>query len=242
MTGMELTSARLPKPAAKKSAGGALVKWDEALAKKAMAAQKVAAQVAAGGNFLSFKGGKLSYKDNAIKSNTLDIVVLAAVTENNFFAGAYDSKNPQAPSCYAFGSPDGDDDGMKPHAEVFKAGTNEADECAGCPHNEWGSAEKGRGKRCKNVVKLAFILADVVEGGADAVKKAEVTYAKLPVTSGKRWAGYVNSLDKKHFLQYVTTLELVSDEGEALALSKLATYLTTLMMNYRYTTRLRGEL
>ena len=37
-------------------------------------------------------------------------------------------------------------------------------------------------------------------------------------------------------------LRLVSDESEVLAMSKLATYLTTLMMNYRYTTRLRGEL
>jgi hypothetical protein len=37
-------------------------------------------------------------------------------------------------------------------------------------------------------------------------------------------------------------LRLVSDESEALVMAKLATYLTTLMMNYRYTTRLRGKL
>ena len=37
-------------------------------------------------------------------------------------------------------------------------------------------------------------------------------------------------------------LRLVSEEADAPALLQLATYLTTLMMNYRYTTRLRGEL
>ncbi|MGH8090112.1 MAG: hypothetical protein ACREO6_01515, partial [Rudaea sp.] len=43
-------------------------------------------------------------------------------------------------------------------------------------------------------------------------------------------------------VQRSRALRLVADESESLAMLKLATYLTTLMMNYRYTTRLRGEL
>jgi hypothetical protein len=46
----------------------------------------------------------------------------------------------------------------------------------------------------------------------------------------------------KAVLKRSSTLHLVSDEPDTVALMKLATYLTTLMMNYRYTTRLRGEL
>ena len=43
-------------------------------------------------------------------------------------------------------------------------------------------------------------------------------------------------------VQRSRALRLVADESESLAMLKLATYLSTLMMNYRYTTRLRGEL
>jgi hypothetical protein len=37
-------------------------------------------------------------------------------------------------------------------------------------------------------------------------------------------------------------LRLVTEDADTVALLRFATYLTTLMMNYRYTTRLRGEL
>jgi len=37
-------------------------------------------------------------------------------------------------------------------------------------------------------------------------------------------------------------LRLVSEDPDTVAVLQLATYLTTLMMNYRYTTRLRGKL
>lgn len=46
----------------------------------------------------------------------------------------------------------------------------------------------------------------------------------------------------KAVLQRSRALRLVTDEADTAAVLKLATYLTTLMMNYRYTTRLRGKL
>lgn len=208
------TASKKAAPAAKRT-GTAVVKWDEALAAKAKAAQRVAAAVSGGGgNFLSFKGGRLSYQDHHIKDGMLDVIVISAVAENNYFEGPYNPKVPQSPICYAFGSPDGDDDDMKPHKAVFDAGDNQSDKCKGCEHNEWGSAEKGRGKACKNVVRLAMVVADVLDASdpAAAITKAEVCYAKLPVTSGKNWSGYVNSLGTKHYLQYVTTLKVVPDE------------------------------
>ena len=48
-----------------------------------------------------------------------------------------------------------------------------------------------------------------------------------PAGPAKRGAGYI---------------DLNADEPDTVAVLQLATYLTTLMMNYRYTTRLRGEL
>lgn len=194
----------------------AVVKWDERLAAKAKAAQKVASSIGGGsGNFLSFKGGKLSFKDARMPDDQMECIVLAAVTENNWFKDKFNPKVPQSPTCYAFGSPDGDDENMGPHEAVKKAGNSQSEtgRCADCQHNEWGSAETGRGKACKNQVRLALIPASVLQEADPeaAIKKAEIAYAKLPVTSGKNWSGYVNQLGDKHFLQFVTRLSVVAD-------------------------------
>ena len=45
----------------------------------------------------------------------------------------------------------------------------------------------------------------------------------------------------KAMLQRSRALRLVTEGPETVAVLQLATYLTTLMMNYRYTTRLRGK-
>lgn len=46
----------------------------------------------------------------------------------------------------------------------------------------------------------------------------------------------------KAVLQRSRALRLVTEDADTVAVLKVATYLTTLMMNYRYTTRLRGNL
>lgn len=210
-----MATAKKAAPAAKKSTSTALANWDEALAKKASAAKKVAASIGGGSrNVLSFKGGRLSYQGGNVPGNKLNVVVLSAINENNYFEGAYDPNNPASPVCYAFGSPDGEDEQMGPHEAVVKAGKAQSESglCSDCPHNEWGSAETGRGKACKNVVSLAMITEDALESD-EAIAKAEVFYAKLPVTSGKSWKGYVNDLGDKHFIQFVTQLE-VEPQGE----------------------------
>ncbi len=71
------------------------------------------------------------------------------------------------------------------------------------------------------------------------------THRQSLVKTVSNWTGerrfMVNEVYKA-VLQRSRALHLVTDEADAVALLKLATYLTTLMMNYRYTTRLRGEL
>jgi hypothetical protein len=67
---------------------------------------------------------------------------------------------------------------------------------------------------------------------------------ELPTTVAN-WTGERGSTVTEVYtavVQRSRALRLVADESESLAMLKLATYLTTLMMNYRYTTRLRGEL
>jgi len=190
----------------KKTTGTAIVAWDEKLAARASLAKKAESSVGTG-SFISMKGGILSYMGNAVPDNKLNLVIIDAVLENDFFEGQYDPTVPQAPACYAFGR---DEDEMAPHENVEAPF---ADSCVGCPNNEWGSAEKGKGKACKNVRRLAVITEDALDNGASGVEDAEVAYMKLPVTSVKAWAGYVNQLaaTNKPPLAFVTEVSVVPD-------------------------------
>lgn len=186
----------------------AVVKWDEALAARAQMAKKAEESVSTG-SFISLKSGVMSYNGNPVPGNKLDVVVVDAILENHYFDGAYDPNTPQSPSCYAFGR---DEDEMSPHEKVDEPFS---EKCKGCPNNEWGSADTGRGKACKNVRRLAVIPADALDGGAEGVEEAAIAYLKVPVTSVKAWAGYVNQLAaaNKPPLAFVTEISVTPDAG-----------------------------
>ena len=64
------------------------------------------------------------------------------------------------------------------------------------------------------------------------------------ITAVSNWSGerrYMVDKVYRAVLERSRALHLVTDEPDAEAALKLSTYLTTLMMNYRYTTRLRGR-
>ena len=79
----------------------------------------------------------------------------------------------------------------------------------------------------------------------NAVAKLLQSHRKSLLTTVSSWTGerrfMVNEVYKA-VLQRCRALRLVTDDADTVAVLQLATYLTTLMMNYRYTTRLRGEL
>ena len=76
------------------------------------------------------------------------------------------------------------------------------------------------------------------------IAKLLQAYRKALLIAVSNWTGERRFMVNKVYnaiLQRSRALRLVSDEADTLALLKIATYLTTLMMNYRYTTRLRGK-
>lgn len=162
-------------------------KFDEKLA--ALARKfKATATAVGGGEFISFKGGILSYHDSPVEGNKMNVIMVDGILENAFYPGAYDSNNPTPPVCYAF-CPDPDlVDEMKPHPASPEP---QHATCKGCPQNEWGSAEKGRGKACKNQMKVAFMAADGLT--AKLVPQAEVAMAKIPVTSVQGVAAFIKT-------------------------------------------------
>jgi len=87
------------------------------------------------------------------------------------------------------------------------------------------------------------------EGRAEGETRAPVarllqTYHKELLLNVSRWTGesrYMASEVIKTLRQRSRELRLVADDAEPVAVLKLSAYLTTLLMNYRHTNRLRGK-
>jgi len=177
-------------------------KYEEELAKFAVQA---ASQVQVGAsNFISTRGGRLSYQGNPVPGDKMNVIVVASMLENHYYTDRFDAENPASPKCFAFSETG---DGMGPH-EMSEAPQSEL--CAKCQQNEWGSADIGRGKACKNIVRLGVITED----GLEDVGAAELAVIKIPVTSVREWANYVSQIAstlKRPPFAVVTEVSIVPD-------------------------------
>lgn len=71
------------------------------------------------------------------------------------------------------------------------------------------------------------------------------SHRKSLVSTISNWSGQRRFMVNRVYeavLERSRALQLATEEPDTVAVLKLASYLTTLMMNYRYTTRLRGEI
>lgn len=189
--------------------GTAVVSWKDKLKGYAQEAAATAdASGTGGGGFkIGFKKGKVSYDGQPVAGNVLDVIVIHSVMENAFYDTEFDPDNPRSPVCFAFGT---SEDDMVPHADSKEP---QHDSCKGCPMNEFGSADKGKGKACKNVRRLALLPAKPLEAGV--LEGSDVAYCKLPVTSGKGFNNYVKRLSNQFELPpfaFVTQLSAVDDD------------------------------
>jgi hypothetical protein len=186
----------------------AVAKWDEVLANMA---DQYAQGERVGGDFISLRNGVLSFQEEPMPGNQMLVVILDSVVERTFYAEKYDSarEHNAPPVCYAFGRA-GEGEELAPHPSMqadlsyFKP---QNDICATCPNNEWGSADTGRGKACGERRRFALLPAGYFaarRGSRDFdmhiieeeehFAKADIAYLKIPVTSVKEWARYVNTL------------------------------------------------
>jgi hypothetical protein len=182
----------------------AMTKWDEKLAEQAKLATKTLEGVGGGGNFLSTRGGILTYRGGKVPGGKMRVVVLDFILENDWFENKFDADNMEVPACFAYAR---HKDDLRPHEKSLKP---QHEQCEGCPKNEFGTADTGKGKACQNRVRLALI----TEGDLDDVAKAELAFLKVPVTSVKAWVGYVNqiqSVEKRPPLGVVTEIVVEPD-------------------------------
>jgi len=182
----------------------ALVPWEQEMANRAKKAKK---QEVPYSSFkkISTQGGVLKVDDEAVEGNSLRIVVIGALHENQWYRGAFDPRSPTVPGCYAFNDPSNEEDEpentMVAHAEAEEPqGGDDLDEggangnpCSGCWANVMGSADTGRGKACKNIRRLAVVTEDALES-AEALADAEVRMLNVPVMSVRHWSKFVNKV------------------------------------------------
>lgn len=179
-----------------------LVNYDAKLA--AYAAKQAENTRGGGSKVLSTRGGVLSYEDVELPGSQMVALVLDDVHANTFYKGKYDPESPAAPTCYAYGRLKGADmaphESMAEHLDYFEP---QAESCAVCPQNVFGTADVGRGKACKNRERLALIPAGYYvarKGSRDfdlemfdkpaAFADTEIVHLNLPPTSVVFWNKY----------------------------------------------------
>lgn len=166
-----------------------------------------------GGQFISTAGGILKFGDEELPGNQMLVIVTHAVREHTYYQHAYDPEHSEPPKCFAFGESEKD---MGPAFDLMEEADPkedwfepQADSCAKCPWNEWGSAEKGQGKRCQQRRRLALIPAGIVEYDRKSKSleeelfdderdftESDMAFLKIPVTSVKNWSKYVQALSR----------------------------------------------
>ena len=168
-----------------------LTLWEQEMAESAKA-QAADEQSAGFAHQLKFKGGGLMFYDkDQIRSGTIDAVILAATFENQYYTGEFDPDVIQTPECYAVGTKIED---MVPsqYAENPQVDVEAGEKCSDCRWNQMGTAEKGKGKACKNVRKMIIIPASAAKS-ADEMMSAEECLAKVPVTSVRNLSKYIKT-------------------------------------------------
>jgi hypothetical protein len=212
----------------KKAASGALAPrpttelepWEQELAKEAQASKETVAGIG-GGVFASIRGGRLSIGDVEFPDGNAAVIVLGSVKTKAYYEGDFDPKTPTPPVCYAFGKVNGTEthNDLVPHPESAKV---QCESCKNCPHNIFGTANRGKGKACKDQIRLAFLDGGSFENGVfkplkkiESVVSGDVAILSLPPTGLVPWASYVRGLsDNVHRPVYgvVTHLHVAPDD------------------------------
>lgn len=173
----------------------AVISWTDKLA--GMADETLDEIGAAVGQFFSTRGGMLKFGGAALPGNEMAVIIMDSIHENAYFTGSFDPDNPTPPDCFSF-SRTGKN--MAPH-EI--AGKPQCSDCENCEWNAWGSADKGKGKACKNIRRLGLLSIGsfnkagdfiMVDEPKDIIGAAEVGFLKVPVTSVKNFANYAKTI------------------------------------------------
>jgi hypothetical protein len=156
---------------------------------KEMATQQASVE-ASGSNYISLRGGVMTFMDQALPNNELFAIILGASGEHSYYDQAYDPDRIIPPRCFSVFKLD---DEPVPHENVPEE-QQESDLCKNCWAHKFKSADNGRGRACSVRRRLAVMAAD----GLDDPENADIALMKLPPTSVANWSKYINKLSAQY--------------------------------------------
>lgn len=180
------------------------------------------------GMTFSIKGGILSLGDEQMPGNQVCCVIIDSYRANSFYKNKWTPDVIESPTCYAFGR-GGDDmaphESMADHPDYFEP---QHEQCQGCPKNEFGSADTGRGKACQNRIRLTLIPAgeyrpkkgsrdldlDLIADPKD-FSSTDAIFLSLPPTSVRAYSMYVSNLAAQHHLPPSAVITVIHVEPDA---------------------------
>jgi hypothetical protein len=130
---------------------------------------------------ISTKGKVFTLPTGQSSQGPLSAIILDWRNFNKYYTAAYNPAKPSPPDCFAIHSVITE---MAPHEKAVKPSS---DDCASCTFNKFGSAATGRGKACRNTVRLAIVPADFT---ADS----DPMLLNISPTGIRPWSSYVNTL------------------------------------------------
>lgn len=148
---------------------------------------------------ISTAGKKFTLPDGTAHPGPLTCVVLDHTNFNAYYKKAYDPQNPVGPDCFALSKVISD---MAPHEQAPEA---QNEDCATCPMNKFQSAAQGKGKACRNKVRLAI-------APSDCDPEDDPMTLEASPSSIKTWNSFVSKLKQQGILPVQAVTEISFDE------------------------------
>ena len=144
---------------------------------------------------ISTKGKIFTLPSGESSQHPLNVIILDWRNYNKYYTGAYNAQKPEPPACYAIHSVIAE---MKPGPQVKRPSNPD---CATCTFNKFGSAMTGRGKACKNTIRLAVTAGDFTID-------TEPMLLNVSPTGITSWSNYMNGIIvmEKHPVQFITEI------------------------------------
>lgn len=166
-----------------------------------------AAQHSAPWAFIRTAGGRFTYQEEALP-DTVQVLIVGVSRSNESYAGDYDPDELAPPTCFAVGYKEKE---LAPPADLE---SKVSEVCKGCPNNEFGSASRGRGKACRNQIRLAVLpINDRLD--AEGLTKEDGAIIRVPPTSLPNFTKYVKKLEALgHLPQTVVTAVTIAPHAK----------------------------
>jgi len=151
---------------------------------------------------ISIKGKQFTLPDGTTHQGPMQAVILDHINFNAYYKKPYDPQNPAPPDCFALHKTIPE---MAPHKEAAEP---QSEDCGSCPMNQFGSASTGKGKACRNKVRLAV-------APANAALDDEPMTIEVAPSSIKTWSSYVNKLRQQSILPVQVVTKISFDPNAA---------------------------